>query len=208
VLKQKNHQKAMVGFRMNPDLREVLEVEAQERGITFSAYLETLIINRAHNSADVDKLKEKVFELEATVAEFRQQGAEKAETDNSSPLDTPDLSHQISEKGIENRMLKQQNAELVLKLNQVLKERDVIMKMQGKPIPHWMSDDGYNFFIQMLNELQKQYPNHTHQEVLLSAVGLAKFNESKPLFIIATLDKLWKHKPHFLTHIKSKGGQQ
>lgn len=198
----------MIGFRMNPDLREVLDIEAKERDMTLSSYLEALIINRAHNSADVDKLKEKVFELEATLAELRQQAAEKVETDNSSTLDAPDSSHQILEKSIENRMLKQQNAELVLKLNQVLKERDVIMKMQRKPLPHWMSDDGYDLLIQLLNKLQKQYPKYTHQEVLLSAVGLTKFNESKPLFIIATLDKLWKHEPHFLTLIKSKGGQQ
>ena len=41
-------------------------------------------------------LKEKVFELEATVTELRQQAAEKAEPNNSSILYTPNSYNQIS----------------------------------------------------------------------------------------------------------------
>ena len=204
----KSTQKVMVGSRMTPDLKEVLEAEAAERGVSFSAYLETLVLNRAHNSADVEKLKEKIFELESTVAELREQKVKMEGFNNSFPDDTALLSKELMEKGIENRILKQERVELVAKLNQALKERDISMKIQGKPIPHWISDDGYHLLVQSINSLKKLYPHYTHEELLLSSLGLIEFNEAKPIFMIDTLDKFWKKKSNFLTLIKQKGGQQ
>ncbi len=199
-----NHQKAMVGFRMNPELREVLEAEAKQKNLSFSAYLETLVINRAHNSADIDKLKEKVFELESTIAELHQQKAKVSETSNPEVSPAPNFSDELMEKGIENRMLKQDKAELILRLNNALKERDLAMKLNGKPTPLWISAKGYDLLIQMVAKIQAIYPHYSYEQVLLSSVGIVEYNEKKPTFVIVTLDKFWKRNPNFLINIKQK----
>lgn len=205
---QRNIQKIMVGCRMNPDLKELLDAEAAEKDMSLSAYLEALVVNRTHNSVDVEKLKEKIFELESTISEFQQQQAKMLDTNNSDFFDATEVSKELMEKGIENRMLKQDKAELIEKLRQALRERDVAMKMQGKSIPHWISDNGYKQLIELINKLKRHYPNQTYEELLLSSVELVNFNEKKPLFIIDTLSKLWKHQPHFITILKQKGVQQ
>ncbi len=199
----KNSQKVMIGFRMNPDLKEALEIEAKDRDMSFSAYLETLIINRAHNSADIEKMGEKIFELESTIAELQQQNAKVSDTSNSKAFDTS-FSNELIEKGVENRMLKQDKAELILKLNNALKERDVAMKINGKPIPHWISPNGYNLLVQTVAKIQKSYPHHTIEQVLLSSVAMVEYNEKKPTFVIATLDKFWIRNANFLINFKQK----
>lgn len=205
---QRNIQKIMVGCRMNPDLKELLDAEAAEKDMSLSAYLEALVVNRTHNSVDVEKLKEKIFELESTISEFQQQQAKMSDNHNSDSFDSTEISKELMEKGIENRMLKQDKAELIEKFRQALRERDVAMKMQGKPIPHWISNNGYKLLIELIIKLKRHYPNQTHEELLLSSVELVNFNEKKPLFIIDTLSKLWKHQPHFITILKQKAVQQ
>ncbi len=201
----KHNNKVMVGFRMNPELKEVIMAETKQRDdVSFSAYLESIVINRAHNSADIDKMKEKIFELESKIAEMHQQNAKVSEASNPEDLDAPNLSKELMEKGLENRMLKQRNAELSLSLNNALKERDVAMKINGKPIPHWISTNGYNLLVQILAKIQKIYPHHTYEQVLLSSVGMVDYNEKEPTFIIATLDMFWKCNTNFLTNLKQK----
>jgi septal ring factor EnvC (AmiA/AmiB activator) len=201
----KQNNKVMVGFRMNPELKEVIMAEIKQRDdISFSAYLEEIVVNRAHNSADIDKMKEKIFELESTIAELHQQNAKVSKTSNPEDFDAPNLSKELMEKGLENRMLKQRNAELNLSLNNALKERDVAMKINGKPIPHWISTNGYDLLVQMVAKIQSMYPHHTYEQVLLSSVGMVDYNEKEPTFIISTLDMFWKSNTNFLNNLKQK----
>ena len=56
----------MVGCRVEPDLKELLENEATQSDSTLSKYIENILKQRRHTDNDAEKLKERIFECKST----------------------------------------------------------------------------------------------------------------------------------------------
>jgi tRNA pseudouridine-54 N-methylase len=201
--------KEMVGLRINLDLKELLEVEAKERDLSFSAYLEKLLLNRRSDAADIEQMKARLFELDAIVSEqARQMELYNSSNQEIDVTSIEQLQKETITKEVENRKLKQEKVELLEQMKRVLAERNVVMGIQQRVIPHWMNNANYNLMMQMLERLRQKYPQYTLEELLLSSIRLVEYNHSKPLFILSRLDGLWKEEPKFIHQLKQKGGQQ
>jgi hypothetical protein len=201
--------KEMVGLRINPDLKEVLEAEAKERDLSFSAYLEKLLLNRRSDVADIEHMKARLFELEATVsAQAHQMGLDNSSNQEIDGNSIEQLQEEAITKEVENRKLKQEKVELLEQMKRVLAERNAVMGIQQRVIPHWMNNANYNLMMQMLERFRQKYPQYTLEELLLSSIRLVEYNHSKPLFILSRLESLWKEEPKFIHQLKQTGGQQ
>jgi N-acyl-D-aspartate/D-glutamate deacylase len=204
-----NQAKEMVGLRINPDLKEVLEAEAKERDLSFSAYLEKLLLNRRSDAADTEHMKARLFELEAMVSAQAHQMRLDDSLDQAMDVSSIEqLQEETIAKEVENRKLKQEKVELLEQVKRVLAERNAVMGIQQRVIPHWINNANYNFMMQMLERLRQKHPQYTHEELLLSSIRLVEYNHSEPIFILSRLDGLWKEEPKFIHQLKQKGGQQ
>jgi hypothetical protein len=201
--------KEMVGLRINLDLKELLEVEAKERDLSFSVYLEKLLLNRKSDAADIEQMKARLFELEAMVsAQAHQMVLDNSSNQEIDRTCIEQLQKETIAKEVENRKIKQEKVELLEQMKRVLAERNVVMGIQQRVIPHWMNNANYNLMMQMLERLRQKYPQYTLEELLLTSIRLVEYNHSKPLFILSRLDCLWKEEPKFIHQLKQKGGQQ
>jgi ribosomal protein L16 Arg81 hydroxylase len=126
--------KIMVGCRVEPDLKEILETEATQNTKTLSAYIESILKQRHFAEDDVEKLKERIFELETQNAALQSRFQEVSENDNISE-NTAELERKMLAKDVEIRTLKQTKMDITDMYNRVVGERNVLSKMQGNVIP-------------------------------------------------------------------------
>ena len=119
--------KIMVGCRVEPDLKEILETEATQNTKTLSAYIEGILKQRHFAEDDVEKLKERIFELETQNAALQSRFQEVSENENVND-NTADLEKKMLAKDVEIRTLKQQKMEVTDLYKRAIQERDVLGK--------------------------------------------------------------------------------
>jgi predicted enzyme involved in methoxymalonyl-ACP biosynthesis len=176
--------KTTVGCRMAPELKQVLEPEASERGLTLSAYIETLLLNRTHQEADVEKFQDKIFQLESTVAQLNEALNEKMPVhDEQGESRIRQLQEQVTTLGIENRTLKQEKLTLLDHLKRAKQENEVVVRMQPNIYPQWMSDSRNKKLLEAVQNFKQLYPHLSYEDVLLSAIGIVEYNQRKPRFL-------------------------
>jgi hypothetical protein len=198
----KKEVKIMVGCRAEPDLKEVLESEATHLNKTLSAYIESILKQRHFADDDVEKLKERIFELETHNLSLQSRWQEASDkgtiSENSAELEKKTLAQDV-----EIRTLKQQKMAITTMYNRAVEERDVLSKMHGKVIPHWMSQDSYNQMVNYLNQLHKQHTKLSHEQLLTLSLATIVKNE-KSSYLVYRLSDFLKLKPNFFTTQKAQ----
>lgn len=192
--------KIMVGCRVEPDLKEILETEATQNTKTLSAYIEGILKQRHFAEENVEKLKERIFELETQNAALQSRFQEVSENENVND-NMADLESKMLAKDVEIRTLKQQKMEVTDLYKRAIQERDVLAKLQGNVIPHWMSEATYKRMINFLKLLKQKQPNFSHEQILVLALATCLKNESG--FIVYRIADLLKSKPDFFTTKKT-----
>ena len=99
---------------------------------------------------------------------------------------------------LEIRTLKQQKMEVTGFYKKVSEERNVLAKLQGSVVPHWMSTNTYNLMVNYVRELQKLKPKLTHEQVLTVALTTSVRNETSEFWLFRIADFLGKN-TNFLT---------
>ena len=193
----KKEVKIMVGCRAEPDLKTVLETEAAQTHKTLSAYIEGILKQRHFAEDDVDKLKERIFELETQNTSLQSRWQEASENDNVSDNDA-ELEKKTLAQDVEIRTLKQQKMDITDMYKRVVEERNVLAKMHGKVIPHWMSDDSYNQVVNYLNQLHKLRPKLSHEQLLIVSLATVIKNEESSYVVYRMADFL-EFNPNFFT---------
>ena len=111
---------------------------------------------------------------------------------------TAELEAKLLAQDLEIRTLKQQKMEITGYYKKVSEERDVLAKLQGNIVPHWMSTKTYNLMVQYVGELQKLKSELTHEQVLTVALATSVRNEKSERWVLRIADFLDKN-PNFLT---------
>jgi hypothetical protein len=142
-----NQVQTMVGLRINPDLKEILESEAKERDLNFSGYLEKLLLNRKSEAADIEHMKARLFELEAVVSEqAHQMSSYNSSNQGIDLISIEELQKDNMLNEVENRKLKQEKVDLLEQMKRVLAERNAVIGIQQRVIPHWMNNANYKTY--------------------------------------------------------------
>ena len=150
-----------------------------------------------HTDNDAEKLKERIFELETTAAVLQSRLETVSKNDNVIE-NTAELEAKLLAQDLEIRTLKQQKMEITGYYKKVSEERDVLAKLQGSIVPHWMSTKTYNLMVQYVRELQKLKSELTHEQVLTVALATSVRNEKSERWVLRIADFLDKN-PNFLT---------
>lgn len=187
----------MVGCRVEPDLKELLENEATQTDKTLSAYLEGILKQRHYAENDVGKLKERIFELETQNAALQSRSQTVRENENVSE-NTIVSEAKLLAQDVEIRTLKQQKMEITDFYKRATEERDVLAKLHGKVIPHWISESNYNLMGSYLNQLVKLKPKLSHERVLVASLATTLHNE-KSNFTVYRISDFLSRNPHFFT---------
>ncbi len=179
--------KAVLNCRAEVLLKEQIEAEATEKGLTVSNYMEQILLRRHDSTENVDLLKKRIFQLEAEVFELSKHQKTLGEEQPENLL--PEM---------QNRQLKQQILEMRQELKLVSQQRNALVKHHSEAVPHWLSQNGYEELVKMLKNLQQIFPKKDYERLLLASVAVAIKN-SKSNFFVLTLQDFWRGHPHFLT---------
>ncbi len=168
--------KIPVSCRILPDLKEDIEVEAQEAGLTTSLYLEQILQCR-HEQAEMDE------NLEAEAAELRA----KVKSLQSA---TERMKGQLEEVRTEGNkyyqelaLSKMENDKLKASIEQLEKETQPLKELGLMGLsPAELSElEGY------FSALETKYPSHSRSYLLLATFNRMVKNE-KGMFVIHTID--------------------
>jgi hypothetical protein len=199
-----NNAKSTLTFRLDPQLKEDLTTEAKVKNLTVSGYVESLLMSRelddAGEATTIQSLRERIIELEFELEKYRHsaQLPDVHANVHVPATELSDFSDKIAQLTIANKSLRQRNFNLEEHTKQLVNERNTLAKMQGKVIPHWMTQDGYELLIKVLKKMHTLHPDLSPEHTLLSSVAVTLKNESN-LFSVYTLSDFLKANPYFLT---------
>lgn len=142
----------------------IAEKESVETGITLSAHVESVILRRVNADVNVNDLKKRVFLLEAETSNASASG----EGNPSSP--------EIEKLKTGIRALKRQKFELLESLKTVIAQRDALAKSHGDMMPHWLSREGRQKAVEHLSKLNKRFPKHDFERLLVASLAVALKN--------------------------------
>lgn len=209
----KETNKTTLTFRLSEQLKEELTVEAQEKQLTASAYVEHLMMSREQGNEGqillMQSLKERIIQLELENEKLRcAQDVTPVSTDVTvDQVPIKDLTDKIATITMENKSLRTQQYETQEHLKRIVQERETLLKLRGRMYPHWFSEEGYQQFIGQINKLAEIHRGSSAEQIVLSAMGVTLENE-KSTFFVNRLSGFWKQNPHFLTISKQQGGQK
>ncbi len=198
----KKEVKIMVGCRVEPDLKSALEAEATQNTKTVSAYIDGILRQRHSGGDDVEKLKERIFELEMQNAALQSRFQSVTENENGAD-NTVAMEEKVLAQDVEIRTLKQQKMEVMDMYKRVVDERNVLSNLQGKVIPHWISNDNYNRMINNMKQLKKLHPQYSHEQLLIVSLATVIKNENSVITMNRITDFLKSH-PNFFTTQKGQ----
>jgi len=167
--------KIPISSRVDPDLKEALENEAEELGVTTSLYLEEALQNRHFEN---EKYKEAVSKIEYLKAQFIkvQRYSQELESNIQELKDKKkDLKakHQIADDDTHRLSQEVQNLD-----SKIQPFRDLGI---SKLAPENLIELDQYFAI-----LEEKYPDHSRVELLLAALNRTVKNE-KGMFVIHTI---------------------
>jgi DNA repair exonuclease SbcCD ATPase subunit len=149
--------KIPISCRVYPDLKSEIEEEAQDEGLTTSMYLEKILVNRhgTQNEEEDDADFTNVYQYEVENEELK------------SEVET--LTKQIARLEGANKRLSARNLEL-----EAWSEKLDIFDLEN---------DELDKLGEMLEKLQKSYPDQSPPQLLLACVHAALKNEDSIFFI-------------------------
>ena len=199
----KNDLKKTLTFRLSSQLKDDLTAEAQAKDLTPSHYVESLILSRelddSGSSITIQSLKERIIQIELENEKLRQTAEMKPVHANAYVHEAQMtlFSDKMAELNIENKSLRQRNYEMEEHTKQLVQQRDTLAQMQGKVIPHWMTQEGYQQFINDIKQLKTRHEDLLAEQLVLSAMAVTLENE-KSSFNVYNLKDFLELKPNFL----------
>lgn len=193
MLKNQSPPKEVVTCRVAPELKDQLQLEADERGISLSKYAEILLLHRNPNEdeyQELESLRQRVFELESEVGLLEKQ----LQADKGQKSDVL-LNQELIKVSTENKNLKQRLMMQVEVIKQSKVENATLSKMQGGLIPHWMSEQGYKQTLSFLEQIYALKP--LKAELLLHACLAVTLENQKSSFKVLTLTQFLSRNPNF-----------
>jgi predicted nuclease with TOPRIM domain len=168
--------KIPVSCRILPDLKEDIEVEAQEAGLTTSLYLEQILQSR-HEQAELDEtLEAEAEELRAKVKSLQIAGEKVKHQLEEIREDGNRCYQELSQSKVENDRLKA-NIKQLEKEIQPLKT----LGFTDLSLSELSELEGY------FSALEKKYPSHSRSYILLATFNRMVKNENG-MFVIHTID--------------------
>jgi hypothetical protein len=194
--------KETLTFRLSPQLKAELQVEAEKREMTASSYVEAVLLSRPLDehgeNSTLQDLRERVLQLETENETLRFQAENLGEYVHEAVH-----SEKIAALVQDNKLLRQANHQLDGHIKDLVKQRDALGKMSVRTNPIWLSDGANHQTTAYLTMLKQRYPKASYEQIWLAALAVAEHNGRH--YIVRDIEHYLNTNLHLLT---SKTPQQ
>ncbi|MBL7818915.1 MAG: hypothetical protein JNL70_28200 [Saprospiraceae bacterium] len=165
--------KIVVSCRLDEQLKNDIQTEALEKGLTPSSYIEAIIRQRALNKeADnmIQEYRKRALETETDNERLR---AEITALSNGNENINANLTQQCADLSLYNKRLRNKVIELETSCKQLMQDKNTATQTR----PYWISETIHQRIIMAVKQLKTIKPKYSEEQLLLLATEVTLKNE-------------------------------
>lgn len=189
-----NKNKIVVSCRLDDELKDALQAEATERGMTFSSYMEEVMEQRATNAnanSVIHEYSRRSLEAEAENERLR---AEIKALSSGNENVNGNLTQQCAELSLDNKKLRERILQLEAHCKQVVQARNETKQTR----PYWISETVHQRIVNSIKQLKRIKSDFSEEQLLLLAAEVTLKNEQSD-FTMLTINDFLKRNLNFFT---------
>lgn len=186
--------KTVVSCRLDEQLKDALQAEATERGITASSYIEEVLERRATNAnanSVIHEYSRRTLEAEAEIERLT---AEINALSSGNENVNVNLTQQCAELSIDNKKLRERILQLEAYCKQLVQAHDVAKQTR----PYWISETTHQRIVGTIKQLKTLKKDFSEEQLLLLAAEVTLKNEQSH-FTMLTISDFMKRNSNFFT---------
>jgi antitoxin component of RelBE/YafQ-DinJ toxin-antitoxin module len=167
-----NKNKIVVSCRIDEQLKNDLQTEADERGMTASSYIEQVIQQRAINceaNGVIEEYRKRTLETESENERLR---AEIAALSNGNENVNVNLTQQCADLSLDNKRLRDRIIQLESHCKQLMQDKNTATQTR----PYWISETTHQRIVNTTKQLKSIKPRFSEEQLLLLAVEVTLSN--------------------------------
>lgn len=186
--------KIVVSCRLDDELKNALQTEATERGMTFSSYMEEVMEQRATNAnanSVIHEYSRRSLEAEAENERLR---AEIKALSSGNENVNGNLTQQCAEFSLDNKKLRERILQLETHCKQVVQAHNETKQTR----PYWISETVHQRIVNSIKQLKRIKSDFSEEQLLLLAAEVTLKNEQSD-FTMLTINDFLKRNLNFFT---------
>jgi predicted DNA-binding ribbon-helix-helix protein len=189
-----NKNKIVVSCRLDDELKNALQAEATERGMTFSSYMEEVMEQRATNANANSVIHEYSRRTLETEAENERLRAEIMALSSGNENVNGNLTQQCAELSIDNKKLRERILQLEAYCKQIVQAHNEAKQTR----PYWISETTHQRIVKSIKQLKSIKSDFSEEQLLLLAAEVTLKNEQSD-FTTLTISDFMKRNLNFFT---------
>lgn len=189
-----NKNKIVVSCRLDDELKNALQAEATERGMTFSSYMEELMEQRATNANANSVIHEYSRRTLETEAENERLRAEITALSSGNENVNGNLTQQCAALSIDNKKLRERILQLEAYCKQIVQAHNEAKQTR----PYWISETTHQRIVTSIKQLKSIKSDFSEEQLLLLAAEITLKNEQSS-FTTLTINDFLKRNLNFFT---------
>lgn len=189
-----NKNKIVVSCRLDDELKNALQAEATERGMTFSSYMEEVMEQRATNAnanSVIHEYSRRTLEAEAENERLR---AEIKALSSGNENVNGNLTQQCAALSIDNKKLRERILQLEAYCKQIVQAHNEAKQTR----PYWISETTHQRIVTSIKQLKSIKSDFSEEQLLLLAAEITLKNEQSS-FTTLTINDFLKRNLNFFT---------
>jgi predicted DNA-binding ribbon-helix-helix protein len=189
-----NKNKIVVSCRLDDELKNALQAEATERGMTFSSYMEEVMEQRATNANANSVIHEYSRRTLETEAENERLRAEITALSSGNENVNGNLTQQCAALSIDNKKLRERILQLEAYCKQIVQAHNEAKQTR----PYWISETTHQRIVASIKQLKSIKSDFSEEQLLLLAAEITLKNEQSS-FTTLTINDFLKRNLNFFT---------
>ena len=169
--------KIVVSCRLDEQLKNDLQTEANEKGMTSSSYIEAIIQQRAlNNEADntIQEYRKRTLETETENERLQAEIAALSNgNENVNANSNSNLTQQYADLSLYNKRLRDRIIELETTCKQLMQDKNTAIQTR----PYWISETIHQRILIALKQLKGIKPKYSEEQLLLLSTEVTLKNE-------------------------------
>lgn len=186
--------KIVVSCRLDDELKNALQAEATERGMTFSSYMEEVMEQRATNANANSVIHEYSRRTLETEAENERLRAEITALSSGNENVNGNLTQQCAALSIDNKKLRERILQLEAYCKQIVQAHNEAKQTR----PYWISETTHQRIVTSIKQLKSIKSDFSEEQLLLLAAEITLKNEQSS-FTTLTINDFLKRNLNFFT---------